>query len=375
MKKISLGGFLILFFTVNSCIDPYPPEFDFIEGLYVIDGLASTVEGTTYVTIRKTYIEYGKYKANFVEGCQVRLINAVTKEEIVLTEKTQNYLPPENFKVTPGSSWMVEVQTPEGKRFVSDPEKAPGSVRVNDISEQYNPEMIYDEGINKYIPGHEIRINFDDPNEEKNFYYYQYRAYEKAQYCALCDNSVLRNGKCVSFTPSRRTRDYYTYSCSSPCWNITYNEDVTIYDDVFSNGKSINNLLVAKVPLYSRQDVLVEILQLNITAEAHAYFKTLKDIVDNNSGFNAPLPTALTGNFYNNQNNEEAVLGRFTVAASSYRSISIKRGKIAETPAAYFKSLQPEMYGDPLPAPLTYDAPCQENRNQTAKSPLGWIIE
>ena len=127
--------------------------------------------------------------------------------------------------------------------------------------------------------------------------------------------------------------------------------------------------------MYSKQKVLVEVLQLNITKEAYSYLKTLKDIVDNNSGFNAPLPSALIGNFYNNQNSDEPVLGRFTVASASYSSINISREKIAETAVDYFKSPQPEEYGDPLPPPLTYDAPCEENRNQTAIPPSEWILD
>jgi hypothetical protein len=29
--------------------------------------------------------------------------------------------------------------------------------------------------------------------------------------------------------------------------------------------------------------------------------------------------------------------------------------------------------GDPLPNPITYEAPCVESRNQTAIQPLSWI--
>lgn len=376
LGRAHLGWILLSLFSLQSCIDPYPPEFEYIEGIYVIDGLASTVEGTTYITVRKTYLEYDKYKASFVSGCKVFLKNTLTNEEVKLVEKGENYLPQETFKVVPGSSWKVEVYTPDGKLFVSDAEITPNPVKINQIEEIYNTQMIFDEGVNKYIPGHEIRISFDDPQQDQNFYYYQYRAYQKAQYCKICFDNVLRNGKCVNFTPVRfRTRSYYTYACQTPCWDITYNEDVTVFNDEFTNGKTIDNLLVAKVPLYSKQKVLVEVLQLNITKEAYSYLKTLKDIVDNNSGFNAPLPSALIGNFYNNQNSDEPVLGRFTVASASYSSINISREKIAETAVDYFKSPQPEEYGDPLPPPLTYDAPCEENRNQTAIPPSEWILD
>ena len=31
--------------------------------------------------------------------------------------------------------------------------------------------MTYDEGYGGYIPGHEIKIDFQDPPDEKNFFY------------------------------------------------------------------------------------------------------------------------------------------------------------------------------------------------------------
>jgi hypothetical protein len=130
--------------------------------------------------------------------------------------------------------------------------------------------------------------------------------------------------------------------------------------------------LVGKIPLYTKQDVLVEILQLNITEEAHKYYKTIKDIVDNNSGFNAPLPSALIGNFYNPEDSEDPVLGRFTAAAGSSKSIFVKRGDIPQMTVGAFRVPQPELLGDPLPNPITYETPCLEGRNQTKIKPLTW---
>jgi hypothetical protein len=42
-----------LIFSIFSCIDPVSPEFDYQSDLVVIDGLASTIPGTTFVNIKK----------------------------------------------------------------------------------------------------------------------------------------------------------------------------------------------------------------------------------------------------------------------------------------------------------------------------------
>ena len=289
-----------------------------------------------------------------------------------LFETENSYIVSSDFKVSSGSSWELEVITPEGKIFKSLSETTPNEVPIEVVSDIYNREMSFDDALGEFIPGHEIRIDFQEPENQKNFYYFQYRAYEKEVYCAICNNGVLRNGECISQIENPQAKDYYTYLCDQTCWKISYNQEISLFDDTFTNGKMISKLLVGKVPLNSKQNILVEILQLNITEEAHRYYKTIKDIVDNNSGFNAPLPSALIGNFYNSSDEEDPVLGRFTAAAGSSKSLFVKRGNIPQMTIGAYKPPQPELLGDPLPNPITYESPCIEGRFQTTIKPLKW---
>ena len=364
--------FLILISSVFSCIDPVPPEFDYRSDLTIIDAVASTIPGTTYANIKKTVFEYGRYSSRFISGCNVTLINSDTKEEVSFVETQSSYLVSQDFKLTPGSRWEMEVLLPNGKRYRSQAELVPNEVGLDKISERFTRELVFDEAIGKYIAGHEISIDFQEPEEEQNFYYYQYRSFEKEKYCKLCNNGVYRFGECISQIDNPQAKDYYTYLCDQTCWKINYNEEILLFEDEFTNGKSILNLLVGRVPFYSNQDILVEILQLNITQKAYKYFKSIKDIVDNNSGFNAPLPSALIGNFYNVDDSEDPILGRFTAAAGKSKSIFIKRGQINVKIVGEYKSSQPELLGDPLPNPITYEAPCVESRLQTVIKPLKW---
>ena len=104
-------------------------------------------------------------------------------------------------------------------------------------------------------------------------------------------NMVLRNGECLSqFDNPRLTKDYYTYTCDSRCWKISYNDEIIVYSDKFTNGKKISNLIVGKIPYTSKQNILVEIQKLNISEDSYKYYKTIKDLVDNNGSLNSPLP-------------------------------------------------------------------------------------
>jgi hypothetical protein len=168
---------------------------------------------------------------------------------------------------------------------------------------------------------------------------------------------------------------YFDYICETECWSIRYPESVNIFDDTFSNGRTVANLEVGSLPLYTKENMVVEVQQFSLTPAAHKYYKVLKDIVDNASGFNAPPPAALIGNLYNANDSQEIVLGRFTVAASSVVNVYVERELINEAAIATRQppavSLEPTI-GSPYPPPPTNLVPCEESRYRTAIEPEGW---
>ena len=354
-------------FILFSCVDPFVPEFDYKEDIVIINGIASTVQGATNVTVEKPSIEFNKYKLKFISGCTVELVNSDSKERFSFEEKNESYFLSNEFKVASGSRWEVEVILPDGEVYKSTSEVVPKQVPILNISYQFNSEMTYDESYDNYVPGHELRIDFLDPADQRNYFLYQYRAYEKERFCQICEFGVFRNGECLTQVDNPLlTKEYYTYACDKSCWKINYNEEVIIFSDEFSNGKQISDLLVGKLPLYSKQNILVEVIQLNISQDAYKYYKTIKDLIDNNSGLNAPLPTALIGNIYGLTNPDKTVLGRFSTGASEIKTVFIERRNQPDKILGDLIGLEPENFGDPIPDPITYYSPCEESRFRTS---------
>ena len=366
--KFSKGFILVVLSSVViNCIDPLSPEFDFQSDIILINGIISTSVGSSNVTVEKTLIEFGEYTSKFISGCEVLLVNSKTKEKIIFLEQDNIYMPPIDFKIIPESIWELEVILPNGNIYRSTQEKAPVEVPILKIEENFNLEMTYDEGFGGYIPGNEITIDFQDPVEDNNFFLYQYRGYEREVYCKICEYGVLRDQECFSqINNPLLTKDYYTYLCDIPCWKISYNDEIIVFNDKFTNGKLISNLVVGKVPYVSKQNILVEVLKLNISEDSYNYYKTIKDLVDNNGSLNSPLPTALIGNFSSVLSPEEIVLGRFTAASAVTKSIFIKRDDRSEKVFGNSRELQPEVLGDPIPNPLTYEFSCDESRTRTS---------
>lgn len=382
-KFIAICSFIFLF---NNCIDPVPPEFEFKEGLLVIDAIATTTIGGSYVVLSESALKINS--KTFVQGASVSFRNANTGEVVNLVEEEETYLPPLNFVVAVGDSWELHITLEDGRTYQSLPETVLEPVAIKEVSASYDPELVFRADSGDFVPGHKISVSVDNQSSGENYFYWRYRSFEKLNWCKRCTNGrILRNGVCEEPTLEEflKRKDYYDYTCTSDCWKIRYSENISVFEDEFTDAPTIYDLPIADVLLYTKENIMVEVQQFSLTAASYEYYKILKDLIDNNGGFNAPPPAALIGNVFNSSDNEEFVLGRFTAAAATTKTIFIPRVDIVEariepTPIRLLEGC-PEVcppiacapgYTGP-PCPVVLGTTCEETRYSTAFIPEGWI--
>ncbi len=367
-------GYFACAALLSFCSDPVEPSFDLNYGLIYVDGFASTEPGLSYVVVLETVQEFGVDGLRFRDDATVRFRNVGTGAEVMLTVFEERYLPPDDFTVAPGEEWQMEVVLGSGKRIVSRPERVRDPVDIDALDVRYDPEVAFESIYSRLVPGHELLVDFTDPADEENFYLWQFRSHEQLSICARCeDKTVLREGECTTPYQNILTSpllQYYTYFCDVPCWQIRYNRDIVLYSDEFSNGRPVVSLPVAQVLLFTKEDILVELQQHSLSREAYRYFLTLKDLTENNAGFNAPLPATLIGNLSNPEDEKEFVPGRFTAAAATIRRIYIERQSIREDPLE--PRIIPQQEGPEAPAPQVTTAPCVESFFRTRTIPTAW---
>ncbi len=282
------------------------------------------------------------------------------------------YIPPPDFAAKIGEQWELRVLLPNGKEYRSEPEILSGLVEIAELIIKYTPELSFQESYNDIVPGHSISVSFDDPVDEENYYFWRFRSFEKLIYCKECFEGIFRNGECenpLGAIPLRKPR--YTYACEGDCWRVRYGDEIKIFSDEFTNRTTISNLQVGEVLLFTNDNILVELQQFSISPNAYEYLQTLKDIVDNNSGFNSPLPAPLVGNIYNTNDSEEFVLGMFIAASASKKSAFIERIFIEDPQLEARIINSPEE--DEVPSPIVVYAPCQESRLRTSIKPANWV--
>lgn len=234
--------------------------------------------------------------------------------------------------------------------------------------------MAFSANENTFVPGHKLQISLEDPIDEKNYYYWKYRSFEKLIYCDICTGGdILRRGDCIDSGPGNAANAYFVYYCNTNCWRIRNSESIAILNDEFQNGARIVDFNIDNLLLYSKTDILVEMEQFSLNFEAYDYFNRVKELVDNNGNFDSAPPSAIIGNLVNKDDPEEIVLGRFTAATSSTRRLFIKRdGVIDEKPLEIRSVLPPIVETDPPFRPNITTADCPESRTITSKRPIGW---
>ncbi len=368
-----------------GCTDPVAPEYEYKEGLVYIDAYISTAIGSSYTRISETVLIANKLKNFFVGGATVSYRNVNTNFEVFLMESEQGYFPPSEFHATVGEAWELLITLPDGRKYQSEPETIIESVGFSNLRANYDKALEFRESIDDFVPGHLISIDIDDPGGEENYYFWKFRTFEKLKVCGQCYESILRDGQCVNAPKPIEEEKTFTYGCETDCWQIRYNEDIRIFSDDFSNGALVQSIPVGHVLLFTKNNITVEVQQYSLSATAHKYYRVIKDIVDNNGGFNAPPPAALIGNMFNPEDHTEFVLGRFTAASAVTKSIFIDRSQIKEKPFEPLKLVDPEKCDDicslsdcssmtPVPECIPVRrVPCEESRFRTQIRPKAWV--
>lgn len=359
-----------------SCIDPVAPEFQFEEGLIIIEGQASSTIGSSFINIQRSSNEFEIYRNIFQKGAIVTFDNLDSGESVALQEQTDTYVAPDDFVVNTGETWELNVTLIDGSTYKSLPETVVNQVPIKEISATFEKELFFREDSGKFVPGHKVVVSFDEPAINKNYYLWRFRSYEKLILCEVCDNAIFRNGECETNPPTvfplppgvNPRPPYYTYGCETPCWTIRYNESIEILDDKFTNGTFVEKYPAAEIPLYTNENIVVSLEQLSLSFDAYQYYRRLQDIIDNNGNFDAPPPSAVIGNVFNTMDDKEVVLGRFTAASNTVKSIFIERTDIVEDEI----DPPPQFSFEEFASPVT-SAPCIESRFRTSIEPEGWI--
>jgi hypothetical protein len=200
-----------------------------------------------------------------------------------------------------GKTYTLNVELPDGKKFVSQPQIMQVAPPIENTYIEYDGTTKSFNGTKLF--GYKIYIDTQDPSETIN--YYRWTAFTYAF-------KRTRLFSC-SFGGPPICRNYY--------WCQEIEKDILIGSDASINGNTIRKQYVHFSPVYLLGRNYIEIQQQAISREIYQYWKNYTDQTLRTGSIFDPIPSTIVGNVYNANNPTELALGYFSVAAVSTKRL------------------------------------------------------
>ena len=397
-----LLGLLTTLLLPIACIDLLEIPLTQRINVIVVDGTLTNLEEDQKIHINRSKSDSltGRFGSLPITKARVEVV--VDSAQVLLFTETDTagaYRAPAGFKAQPGHAYQLRFTLQDGTQYRSTTEVMAPVPPINQVHTQFNPTSLppslRDGTINQFRGAHELRIDFQDPADQHNYYRWDWVLWEKQDWCRTCVQGIYAIYLPGSYPPVLYEAcyddyaamhslggGYYVndYNCRTRCWEIIRNYTTDVFDDVYSNGGLIQNRFVARIPFYQQNGCLVQIRQTSLTQSAYRYYKLVAEQTQSNGGVADTPPTALVGNVRNLANERERVIGYFTASAVAPIRVWIDRLDATGRPPGLFEALygrppvQPKDNGGygSLSSVLKPTALCLPGDGRTPNQPVGW---
>jgi hypothetical protein len=364
---------MFLFFLTISCVEEYRNSPTLNTEVLVIEGLITNQLEADTIEVNFSKGTGVNAEITPVKDCKLRIITNEGMSYELIEVTTGRYITPSNLKGKIGDFYQLKITTPNGNNYESTIEKMTSVAPILKVYDEFDTKAILNSTGKTYRPANKVYINLQDPVSETNFYFWRYRFYEKLLICKTCNSSTLLSDGITCTRPDPNSLNppppFYDYLCEGNCWDINYDRVVNVFSDVNTNGKFMNNVLIAKIPFYSYSDgAMVEIKQYSISSEGYRFYNLLDLQGQKTGSLTDTPPAAIVGNIRNINNPEEAIVGFFGASAVSKIRYYVDRSKNTGLTEEYLGRFPifPSFSG------AVYPAKCVESRTRTKIKPEGW---
>jgi hypothetical protein len=377
---------ITLLFIVNvlliSCVEVYDTRYGFNADVVAVDGFVTNGQGLS-VTLRRSRSVGTDYYSQPLRDCTVEL-KIGSGSVVPLSEFSGGlYVTPNTFQGQVGETYQLRFKTADGKTYESTPERLMPPVPIAKLYYQFNQDGILDRtGTRTAFSSLDVYADFNDPANQKNYYLWRWMDFEEQWICATCEGGKL-DSKTKLCVAERNSRITYDYRCENPCWEIYYSNDVNVFADIYTNGRTVTARPVARIPFYvtgagfGNRAALAEIQQYSITSDAYEYYKLLRDQAQNTGNLTDTPPAAIIGNVRNVNDASEKVVGYFGAAGVSASRIFMDKRPYTGAARYLMLGRDPNLEPDSQPVPPLFEfrppmAPCVMSANRTPVRPEGW---
>ena len=315
VNKYTVIPILILCITfLQGCVEPYYPELEDAGQSLVIDGLLSDREGYHQVRVSRSSA-YNDPDFIPVSGCQVQVTDQYGNAIIFYENEAGMYQQwvPQDFLIT-GNQYKLLVSC-KGKNYESSFQELLKSAPIGEVYYKVEDRETTDPAIT--LQGIQFYTDFDIPQGSAENYRWEIE--ETWEYRSFYPITFYWDGFRV-LPPGSVNQDLFY------CWNT-----VPIYNIITASSRPLQEARINGQPLHyvsnetDRLRVKYSLLvtQYGLSREAYEYWQQLEKLSQETGGLYDSQPPQLRGNISNSENNDEVVLGWFSVSGKDVKRFFI----------------------------------------------------
>jgi hypothetical protein len=201
-----------------------------------------------------------------------------------------------------GKTYQLTIELPDGKKYVSQPEKMAAVPAIDSLYSEYIDTWSSE----RREPGYMLYVDLQDPQETEDYYRWSGFSF------------ILKRATGVPCSLTEPKSICYEY-----CWLPNYSTSVHILTDAAINGNKIRKQNVYFSPIFTIGPHLVEVSQQSLTKEAYQFWKRFDEQITRVGSILDPLPSTIVGNIANVNDVNDRALGYFSASAVLRRRIVI----------------------------------------------------
>ncbi|MFP2996186.1 DUF4249 domain-containing protein [Spongiivirga sp. MCCC 1A20706] len=314
-QKHIIAYFLLFIFLV-SCLEEVPLETQNseIENLVVVE--ATITDQNIQQTIKLSFSKKFEEETFLpLSNAQVTVLSSEGGSFSFFEQSPGIYVSTNTFSANPESTYQLNVETPGGRRIISEQEQIAGSANIEEI---LAVPTINDKG----IEGIALRVATSSLFGVTRFFRYEYQETYKI------------------IAPNWNPFEFDIINDQFPDFEVGIKPRIEEQQTCFGNNSSLSIILNETVSndgndafefrFLSREDPFlahrysVNLVQYTQSAKAANYWKTLQDFSDQENIFSQVQPGFLSGNL-ESISDDNLVVGFFEVASVTQKRVFINR--------------------------------------------------
>ena len=257
---LKLSAFILIWLLIGACVDTVELNLRGTVDVLVVDGTITNLAEPQIIRLNRSKADpyTGRFGDTPLTGVLLSVVVNGTETVLASEISSGTYQLPDNFRGQIDSQYRLRFQLPDGTHYESSDETMLAAPPINNLTDQYNPRGAGADRRDGLLATNDLYIETDDPANTVNYYRWDWKLWERQGWCHTCTNGLYYEydgtGKlietCIPFPAAPQITINNDYECRSPCWEILYSNQLNLFSDASTNGRTIRGRLVAQIPFY-----------------------------------------------------------------------------------------------------------------------------